>query len=538
MRLVTAEEMRRLDRATIEGGHATGFDLMARAGAGVVTAIERAYGPVLAWRALVLCGTGNNGGDGFVAARGLRARGVDVQVAILGERAKVRGDARAHLERLEAEGAAVREARDEAALAAIVGARDRWDFALDALLGTGARGAPEGMIAAGVQALRELDETGTRVVALDLPTGVDADSGAIARRAVRAALTVTFGAAKRGHWLYPGRAFTGPLAIVDIGLLDRWGDDDTEARRVEVSSDAEIAERLPFRAPQAHKTSVGRVLVVAGSPGLTGAAALTASAATRAGAGYVTLAVPRGVAGVLAIKLTGEMTRGVDETPAGTLGAGARATILELCARNDAVAIGPGCSRDPETAELLRALVREARVPMVVDADALGAFEGHATELRDAAAPRVLTPHLGEMARLTGASADELERRRIDAARERAEAWGVTVLLKGAPTVIARPDGHATVNATGNPALATAGTGDVLTGTIAAFVAQGLAPYEAARAAAHVHGAAGDRIATARGPIGTRATDVVEELPHAIHALARIREESLEKRGVRARGTP
>src|SRR5881628_92015 len=217
--LVTADEMRRLDQATIEGGHATGEALMERAGLGVVEAMERCYGPSLGMRVLVLCGPGNNGGDGLVAARHLRARGADVTVGVLGDAGRIRGDARAQLERLEAAGVAVTALDSEADLALLTRARDHWDYALDAVLGTGARGAPEGLAAAAVQAFREFDDAGTRVVAVDLPTGVHADTGEIARRAVRADLTVTFGAPKRGHLLYPGRAFTGVLEVVDIGLL-------------------------------------------------------------------------------------------------------------------------------------------------------------------------------------------------------------------------------------------------------------------------------------------------------------------------------
>lgn len=220
MKLLTAEEMRRLDAATIQGGHASGEQLMERAGAGVVEALERHYGPTLACRVLVLCGPGNNGGDGFVAARHLKARGAAVRVALLGESERVHGEARVHLDRLRAAGLPVAPLASTEALHRLIAEAGEWDFALDALLGTGARGELEGLIAEAAQALRELDDAGTRIVAVDLPTGVSADTGEIARRAVRADLTVTFGAPKRGHFLYPGRAFVGALEVVDIGLLD------------------------------------------------------------------------------------------------------------------------------------------------------------------------------------------------------------------------------------------------------------------------------------------------------------------------------
>ena len=286
--LLSAAEMRQLEGETIAGGHATGEALMERAGAGVAEIMERRYGPTLGLRVLVLCGPGNNGGDGLVAARHLRARGAEVAVGLIGEATRIHGDARAQLQRLEATGGTVTALDSEAALERLVRSRDRWDYALDAVLGTGARGTPEGLAAAAVQCLRELDDTGTRVVAVDLPTGVNADTGEIARRAVRADLTVTFGHPKRGHLLYPGRAFTGVLEVVDIGL--KPASPDSGHHPFELASAAAMAELLPERDPRAHKGRTGRVLVVGGSVGLTGAVALAARAATRAGAGYVQVA--------------------------------------------------------------------------------------------------------------------------------------------------------------------------------------------------------------------------------------------------------
>jgi NAD(P)H-hydrate epimerase len=530
MRLLTAEEMRRLDRATIEGGHVPGPELMERAGAGVAAAMERRYGPPLGLRVLVLAGPGNNGGDGCVAARHLRAHGATVSVGVLGPPAKVRGDARAHLERMQAAGLEPVALESEADLARLIASRDQWDFALDAVLGTGARGEPEGLAAAAVQALRELDERGTRVVAVDLPTGVSADTGAIARRAVRADLTVTFGAPKRGHFLYPGRAFAGALEIVDIGLVA--GDDDPTGFPFTLATDEEIALLLPQRDPRAHKGTAGRVLLVGGAPGLTGAVVLAARAATRAGAGYVQCAVPEGLNDVLEVKLTEEMTLPMPQDAGRTLAARALPGLLARAAGVDALVVGSGLSRAAGAAELARGLVGGAACPQVIDADGLDALAGFTGLLGGDGPPRVLTPHLGEMARLTGASTAELEARRLDACREWAMKWGVTLVLKGAPTVTAGPDGRATVNPTGNPGMATAGMGDVLTGVVAALLAQGLAPYDAARAAVYLHGLAGDHCARHIGPVGFGAGDEVEALPFALATLLRLRDQIREHRGV------
>jgi NAD(P)H-hydrate epimerase len=535
MLLVTAEEMRLLDRATIDGGFASGGELMERAGAGVVEAMERRYGSMLGLRVLVLCGAGNNGGDGLVAARYLRARGAEVHAAVLGDLARMKGDALAHLERLTATGSTVASVRAEDELERLVASRDRWDFAVDALLGTGARrathlergagGQPEGMIAAGVEVLRRLDSGGTHVVAVDLPTGVDADTGVIARRTVRADLTATFGFPKRGHFLYPGRAFVGVLEVVDIGLTTAAVG--AANLLVSLATAPEMATLLPSRDPRAHKNSVGRVLVVGGSVGLTGAVALAARAALRAGAGYVQAAVPSSLNDVLEVKLTEEMTLPMPETAERTLALAALEPLLARVAAADVVALGSGLSRHREALELARRVVAESERPLVIDADGLNAFEGHADALAHAGAPRVLTPHVGEMRRLTGIDAETIEARRIDLTREWAQRWRSVVVLKGAPTVTAAPDGRTSVNPTGNPGMATAGMGDVLTGVIASLLAQGLEPFDAARLGVYVHGTAGDLVAGERGQYGLVAGDAAEALPLALLGLARLRAESM-----------
>jgi len=523
--LLTAAEMRQLDRDTIDGGHAPGETLMERAGAGVVEAMERRYGPTLGLRVLVVCGPGNNGGDGFVAARHLRARGADVAVGLIGDPARVQGDARTQLERLQAAGGAVTALDGEAALERLVKSRDHWDYALDAVLGTGARGTPEGLTAAAVQTLRELDDAGTRVVAVDLPTGVNADTGEIARRAVRADLTVTFGHPKRGHALYPGRAFTGVLEVVDIGLLPATPD--PERHPFELASAHAMAELLPERDPRAHKGLAGRVLIAGGSVGLSGAVALAARAATRAGAGYVQAAVPASLNDVLEAKLTEEMTIPCPETGTRTFALEALEPILKRAASADVLIVGSGLSRAPEAAELARRLIERCPLPQVIDADALNALDGATGLLQKPGVPRVLTPHLGEAARLTGLGVDVLEATRLDAAREWAMRLHSVLVLKGAPTVVAAPRGIATVNSTGNAGMATAGMGDVLSGVIAALIGQGLDVYDAARLAVYLHGAAGDLAARELGSVGFCAGDCAERLPRAIQRLRRVREERL-----------
>jgi len=508
--------MRAVDTATIAAG-TPGERLMERAGAGVADALERRWGALLALRVLVLAGGGNNGGDGFVAARLLQARGAVVRVALCADRARVAGDARAMLERAEAAG--VHVTCDPAAVAA---AFDRWDFVVDALLGTGAEGAPRGAIAEGCRVLAEQRERGARVVAVDLPTGVSSDDGSVAEGAVRANVTVTFGHARRGHWLWPGRGYCGEVETVDIGLVDPR---EAGVQPAELATLPALAPLVPVRDPRAHKGSTGRVLLVGGAPGMTGALVLAARAAARAGAGYVRLAAPASLQQTLASHVVEQMVIACGEDEHRALTSTALPAIFAEVEKADAVGIGPGLSRFPHAAGVARELASRVRVPAVIDADALNALspaeERLEPILRTAAGPRVLTPHLGEMARLTGRTAEELEARRIDATRGWAQKWGAVVLLKGAPTVVAAPDGRVSVNPTGSPALATAGTGDVLTGLITALLAQGLAPFDAARLGAYAHGLAGEVAADSVGELGMLASDLLERIPRV---LARIRE--------------
>ncbi|HEY6196538.1 MAG TPA: NAD(P)H-hydrate dehydratase, partial [Candidatus Eisenbacteria bacterium] len=362
---------------------------------------------------------------------------------------------------------------------------------------------------------------GTRILAVDLPTGVGSDDGGASPDAVHADVTVTFGHPRRGHWLWPGRGLRGELEVVDIGLVatERAG-----IQPAELASERELASLVPVRDPRAHKGVSGRALLVGGAPGMTGAMVLAARAAARAGAGYVRVAAPASLQATLAAQLVEPMVLACGEDEHRTLTSTALPFVMGEAERANAVAVGPGLSRNPHAASLARELAIRLARPLVLDADALSALSPAedvlVPALRLAPGPRVLTPHLGEMQRLTGQTPQELESRRIDATRGWAKRWGAVVVLKGAPTVVACPDGRVSVNPTGSPALASAGTGDVLTGTLVALLAQGLAPYDAARLAVFAHGLAGDLAATEIGDLGVTATDLPDRLPRA---LAKIR---------------
>jgi len=522
MRVLTAAEARGLDERTIASGRASAEQLMQRAGEAVARAIVEQWGDPLAWRVLVLCGGGANGGDGLVAARALQAMGAQVRVVVLAARERLSASIGAQLEATLAAGVRVDEVTEvfgtenDIGLSAQI-ADGPWDVVIDAILGTGAKGGPRGIVRTGAAALLQLRSMRARVVAVDLPTGISADDGSVADPAVRAHLTVTFGCAKRGHWLHPGRSHCGELRVADIGL-DAAGD-----LGVELLEASTVA--LPRRDPRAHKGDAGRVLVVGGAAGMTGAVVLTARGAYRAGAGYVRACVPASVADSLLAACPELMSVACGETVARSLTVSAEREVLAEASTARAVVLGPGLSRDPKSAVLARALTRAIGTRLVLDADALNALSpalgetGLVACVRERAAETVITPHVGEMALLTGLTTSEVEARRIDLAAESALAWGVTVVLKGAPTVIASPDGRTAICPTGHPGMATAGMGDVLAGAIGAFLAQGLGPHAAACTAAYVHGRAGERAVSAIGETGLLASDVAEQLPQAMQEL-------------------
>jgi hydroxyethylthiazole kinase-like uncharacterized protein yjeF len=507
--VLTAEEMRAADLATVHAGTPV-ETLMERAGSGAVDAIERTFGTQRGYRVHVVSGTGNNGGDGSVVARLLAARGAHVELRLVGDAARLAGAARANYERLDAAGVACVDRAP---------AREP-DLVVDAVLGTGARGAlPPAFRAALFEATAS---PRTRVVALDLPTGLDADTGHALTDGgwvVRADLTVAFAHLKPAHVLQPGRAACGAIAVVDIGVEPTGVGG---APPLELATPAVLATLVPRRAPDAHKGDAGSVLVVGGSAGLAGAVALAGMSALRTGAGRVTVALPSSVEALVKPAMLEVMTLPLPDRGAGALGPEARVAILARAEKMQVVALGPGLSLAAGAAELARRLLAESPAPVVLDADGLTACAGRADELFATTArrsPLVVTPHVGEMARLTGLQTRAIDADRLDVARRFARAWDAVVVLKGAPTVVAAPDGRATVNATGNPGMATGGMGDVLTGAVAGFIAQGLLPYDAARLAVFVHGLAADLAHGDVGPLGLVAGDVMTRLPRAIQTL-------------------
>lgn len=486
--LYTAAEMREAE-ATHEG---PALELMERAGAAVADALGRRYPD--ATRVSVWCGGGNNGGDGLVAARLLHAAGRQVEAVLLAPEERFRGDAAESLARAKEAGIPlVREAGGPA------------DVVVDALFGTGFAGAPRRDAA---EAIATINASGDPVVAVDVPSGIDASTGEVAGAAVRASLTVTFHGRKVGLAVAPGRFHAGDVEVADLGLEHG----STLHHRV----GADVLAHVPRRAPWDSKYTAGAVLVVGGSTGLTGAPILAAAAALRAGAGVAFLCVPAGIYPVVASRTLEVMAHACPDDGEGNLMPEAAGAILELARRSRAVALGPGLGRSEGAAQLVRVLLEQLDLPVVVDADGLFALAGHLDWVFSRDAPTVLTPHAGELGRLLGRSSAAVAARRLHSARAGADDAGATLLLKGADTIVAAPGQGVLVADLGNPGLATAGSGDVLTGIVAAFLARGVEQRVAAAAAAAAHGLAAGIAAERLGYAGLIASDVSDALPRVL----------------------
>jgi hydroxyethylthiazole kinase-like uncharacterized protein yjeF len=504
--LPDAETMRAVDRWAIDQRGVPSLELMERAGAAVARTVEQLEpdGPVA-----VVCGKGNNGGDGLVVARLLRGAGREVAVLCVAPPQDFSGDARENLNRLSGDPPQLLRAAKGSELGEPgAGAMARAAVVVDALLGTGFDGQPRGVM---VEAIDAINASRATVVSVDVPSGVDASSGVVGGRAVRAATTVTFHAAKPGLWIRPGKAHAGLVETVDIGI-PRGA---PQAAAVGLMG-ASVLALLPRREASSTKFTSGHVLVVGGSRGLMGAPRMAAHASMRAGAGYVTACVPASLEAILAgAGLPELMSRGLPDD-GGALTAAGLDRVLEATERGGALALGPGLGRSEGAFALARALARRAGVALVLDADGLNAHAGCLAELAQRDAPTVLTPHAGELGRLLEMDSSEIERERLRHVRAAAELAGAVVVLKGDDSLIADPGGRVAVSPGGTPALATAGTGDVLTGVIAALLAQGLPPFVAASAGVWLHAAAGREAARRQGAAeGVVASDVIAALPAA-----------------------
>jgi NAD(P)H-hydrate epimerase len=515
MRILNAAQMRDADRHTIEEIGIASLVLMENAGRQVVAAIEAAFESRLDGRVAVLCGRGNNGGDGFVVARTLIQRGIDTAVFVIGSVADIRGDARTNLDILGRLGLTVVEVNDEQSWELHFSEIARCSLIVDAIFGTGLRSAVGGMLET---VIADVNAAEIPIVSVDLPSGMSADTPHLVGDCIDASLTVTLAAPKLPLVLPPGEAYAGDVVIADIGIPHEVIDS-LEGPHVELLTPEQLRGLVAPRAADSHKGDFGRLTIVAGSTGKTGAAYLAAMAALRSGAGLVTVATPASCLPVIASMGPAFMTLDLPED-GGMVRVAAVDRLLEQT--HDVVACGPGLGRSANVAEFVRQLLDRATCPLVLDADAItvladdpGRLTG--SEERDV----IITPHPGEMARLIGASVSDVQANRLQVATDFATTHRVHVVLKGHRTVIATPEGRVFINPTGNAGMATGGTGDVLTGMIAAWLAQLLDAEAACRLAVFLHGAAGDLAEAREGQSAMVATDLLEYLGEALTGLVR-----------------
>ncbi len=514
MLLVTAEQMRELDRLTIQQYGVAGLTLMERAGAAMTQAIVVRFARNAKKGVLIVAGKGNNGGDGFVVARLLKKKRIPCEVVLLARQDELTADATHNLRAfVKLKGKVSEIAGDNLAL--LSQRLSKNGLIVDAIFGTGMKNAVRGRFA---EAITLLNASGLPIVAVDIPSGLDADKGTPLGVAIQAELTVALGLAKLGEVIYPGVNFVGALAVADIGIDPR--------ALTAVAPQTELLDRenmgwlVPRRAADTHKGSYGHLLVLAGSRGKTGAAILACRAAMRAGAGLVTLAAPRSLNAIFAASLVEAMTEPLRENANEVMEPLNDAEWRALLERKNGLLFGPGIGVNDATQNTLRWLLRNLSLPWVIDADGLNNLALELGRLRHAKTAPILTPHPGEMARLIGKDNATVNADRIATARSFAVEHRCHLVLKGARSVIATADGKVFINPTGNPGMASGGMGDVLAGMISALLGQGLCAEDAMKLGVYLHGFAGDRVAAAKGEIGLIASDLIDDLPAALSALA------------------
>lgn len=510
MHIVTAIEMRVLDERATSEYKIPSLILMENAARGMVDEIEKKYGSVKGKYITVIAGRGNNGGDGLAAARHLRMRGASVMIYLFSKEALFQGDAEVFLRIWQATDGALCE-EGTYTLEQLSTDLSKSDFVMDAFLGTGISHAITGHYA---EVIEVINRCAQRVISCDIPSGISADTGEILGVAIKADATMTMAMPKRGHFMQEGLSYCGVLSIIDIGFPEVLIE--TSALNVSLVSSDVVRGLLPPREKGVHKGTMGHLLVFAGSSGKQGAAQMTSLAALRSGTGLVTVVLPESVEQGFSYRVMEAMTLPLPETKLGSIAMCAEEQLIKGLEGKTTVAIGPGLSQHPDVQHLVLKLITSVSVPMVIDADGINAVAVECVILKKKKGPLILTPHPGEMGRLIGKSAVDVQKDRFNIASEFAKFWGVILVLKGAHTIIAFPDGRLWVNNTGNPGMATAGMGDALTGMIAGFIAQGLSPEDATLLAVFLHGKAGDLAAALRGEAGLLTSDLIDQIPQAI----------------------
>ncbi len=515
MKLLKADEMRNIDRRASTEFGIPSLILMENAGLRTLEVIEEILGKTENRMIIILAGKGNNGGDGLVIARHLINSGAIVETYLTGQAEELTDDSRVNYEILLKMGARIFPLSNEKDLDPLMLSLMNADLIVDALYGIGFKGSLNQFDS---RLVKMVNWCRALVVAVDIPSGVEADTGRVHGDAIRANHTVTFALPKIGLVLEPGKEYAGTLSVADISIPTVLLEDKTI--KTNLINEAMLSALIKPRSANSHKGTYGHALLVGGSPGMVGAIMMSSQAALRTGAGLVTAAVPESLTAVVDSSLMEVMTAPLAETGQSAIALEALPAIENLLGTVSVCAIGPGMSRYSEAGTIVRHIMERSGVPLVIDADGLNALENDAAILKDRQVPIVLTPHPGEMARLTGKSIEEIQSQRLDITRTFAQKWGVTLVLKGNKTIVANPSGEVYINISGNPGMATAGSGDVLTGIISGLIAQGLKPQDAAFAGVYLHGLAGDLAAGIKGERGLIAGDLISCLPEVLKKFA------------------
>jgi ADP-dependent NAD(P)H-hydrate dehydratase / NAD(P)H-hydrate epimerase len=524
MLVVTAEQMREMDRMTIQKYGVPSLTLMERAGEGITAAIIKRFAAATKKGVLIVAGKGNNGGDGFVVGRLLKKKRIPCEVALLATRSELSPDAANNCRAFQKLKGKVTEFT-AGGLESFARKLAGKGLLVDAILGTGIRSEVQGLYA---EAIVLMNASGAPIVAIDMPSGLDTDRGTPLGVSIQAEMTVSLGCAKLGQVIHPGIGYVGDLAVVDIGI------DPSALAAVapatEILTPEEVSWLVPKRSDDTHKGTYGHVVVIAGSRGKTGAAMLACRAAMRTGSGLVTLAAPRSLNNIFASSLVEVMTEPLRENGAEEMQELSPEEWSGLLERKNALLFGPGIGVNDATRNTLRWLLRNLDIPWVIDADGLNNLALDIDRVRVAKTPPILTPHPGEMARLIGKNTADVNQDRVGVAREFALKHCCYVVLKGSRSVIATLDGRIFINPSGNPGMASGGMGDVLAGMLAALLGQGLSPEVAMKLGVFLHGFVGDRVAAEKGEIGLIASDVVDGLPDGLHALSKLAVEQSDQK--------
>ncbi|MFH1073648.1 MAG: NAD(P)H-hydrate dehydratase [Candidatus Firestonebacteria bacterium] len=512
MKIVSGRLMRKIDKTAVLQYKIPSLELMENAGREVVSFLSEKFPLLPNLKVLVLCGKGNNGGDGFVISRLLLKKGINVSVFLLTLKSFCEGEVKTNLKKLLKAGCKITEVADLAAVDRFKEEVKSADLIVDAILGTGFEGRVSLIYGKVIEIINSLEKK--IIVSVDVPSGLNSDNGQVSGPCIVADYTVALGLVKLGLVVSPGINFTGELIVKDIGIPSEA----VQAENINLNyvTQKDAGAFCPKRVLDLNKGRAGKILVVGGSAGLTGAPCLTAQSALRTGSGIVTVACAKGLNGIFEIKLTEVMTRPLPQNIDGSLSSKAAVLLLEMMGHYDVLALGPGLGKNKDTGKLVHNLIRKVKNPVVLDADGLNFISKDPEVLKEKKGVLVVTPHPGEMSRLMGCSVDMIQKYRVEASLKFAKKYNVITLLKGARTVIALPSGEVYINSTGNPGMATAGAGDVLTGVIASIIGQGMEPGKAAIFGAFIHGLAGDFAREDKGECGLIASDIISNIPKAI----------------------